>query len=219
MQATTVNYEPAGGDNSAFYDDHPNEGLIQNNNAGFNQQQLPTQQSQPQKTRHPVALFFHLAFKISAIVMYLLGFFLFDNFVVLFIVITMLIAFDFWTVKNVTGRLLAGLRWWNEINEDGSNRWVFESLSAEQREALDSHESMVFWISLFVTPAVWCLFFLSTLLPPKVEYMVIVLVALALNFANVIGYMKCRKDAKKKVEGAATKFVIGQMFNRAANAV
>ena len=36
-------------------------------------------------------------------------------------------SFDFWTVKNVSGRLLVGLRWWNEIHEDGSNIWVFES--------------------------------------------------------------------------------------------
>jgi len=39
----------------------------------------------------------------------------------------MLLAFDFWTVKNISGRLLVGLRWWNEINEDGTNSWLFES--------------------------------------------------------------------------------------------
>lgn len=26
-----------------------------------------------------------------------------------------LLAFDFWTVKNVSGRLLVGLRWWNKV--------------------------------------------------------------------------------------------------------
>jgi len=216
MQATTVNYEPAGGD-STFYDDHPHEGLMQNNNAPFDQQQ---QTQQHPSNKHPVAVVFHLLFKIAAITTYLVGFFAFpDNFIVVFIVITMLIAFDFWTVKNVTGRLLAGLRWWNEIKEDGSNLWIFESLPQQERDALDSRESMVFWISLFVTPAVWVLFLLGCLLPPKPSYIVIVLVALALNSANVVGYMKCRKDAKKKLEGAATKFVVGQMINRATNAV
>eukprot|EP01050_Picozoa_sp_SAG11_P010429 SAG11_NODE_1041_length_6056_cov_5.902468_6_plen_102_part_00 len=29
----------------------------------------------------------------------------------------LLLAMDFWTVKNVSGRLLVGLRWWNEIME------------------------------------------------------------------------------------------------------
>ena len=34
---------------------------------------------------------------------------------------------DFWTVKNITGRLLAGLRWWNHIDEDGKSQWIFEN--------------------------------------------------------------------------------------------
>ena len=34
-------------------------------------------------------------------------------------------------VKNVSGRFLVGLRWWHEVNEDGSSQWKFESLSEE----------------------------------------------------------------------------------------
>jgi Eukaryotic protein of unknown function (DUF846) len=30
-------------------------------------------------------------------------------------------------VKNVSGRLLVGLRYWNEVTDEGSN-WRFESL-------------------------------------------------------------------------------------------
>ncbi len=29
--------------------------------------------------------------------------------------------------QNVTGRLLVGLRWWNDVKDDGSNIWIFES--------------------------------------------------------------------------------------------
>ena len=29
--------------------------------------------------------------------------------------------------QNVTGRLLVGLRWWNDVHEDGTNIWIFES--------------------------------------------------------------------------------------------
>jgi hypothetical protein len=35
-----------------------------------------------------------------------------------------LAALDFWVVKNVSGRILVGLRWWNEINDEG-NRCPF----------------------------------------------------------------------------------------------
>ncbi|OUM67550.1 hypothetical protein PIROE2DRAFT_58689 [Piromyces sp. E2] len=61
-----------------------------------------------------------------AIVVYILPF-VHQNYVISFVIITMLLAFDFWTVKNISGRLLVGLRWWNEINEDGTNSWLFES--------------------------------------------------------------------------------------------
>lgn len=29
--------------------------------------------------------------------------------------------------QNVSGRLLVGLRWWNQVDEDGKSQWVFES--------------------------------------------------------------------------------------------
>lgn len=82
---------------------------------------------------HPVAAFFFLAFRLGALLMYLLGSIFTDNFTLVFVVTILLLAFDFWTVKNVSGRLLVGLRWWNEIQEDGSNRWVFESAHVSKR--------------------------------------------------------------------------------------
>jgi hypothetical protein len=36
-----------------------------------------------------------------------------------FILVTVLGAVDFWVVKNVTGRLLVGLRWWSDFDERG----------------------------------------------------------------------------------------------------
>ena len=44
----------------------------------------------------------------------------------LFIVIVLLDCMDFWFVKNVTGRILVSLRWWNRINEIGDDQWIFE---------------------------------------------------------------------------------------------
>lgn len=40
-----------------------------------------------------------------------------DGFVTNFITIVTLLAFDFWTVKNISGRLLVGLRWWNKVTD------------------------------------------------------------------------------------------------------
>lgn len=78
------------------------------------------------KFDHPQVAFFHVFFRTAAIFTYVFCTWFSANFVMIFIVCVMLLALDFWTVKNVSGRLLVGLRWWNEIMPDGSSEWRFE---------------------------------------------------------------------------------------------
>ncbi len=73
-------------------------------------------------------MIFHVLFRFAAIFTYLFGSLIFNgNFVLVSVLCILFLAFDFWTVKNVSGRLLVGLRWWNEIKDDGSSQWIFES--------------------------------------------------------------------------------------------
>ena len=69
----------------------------------------------------------HFAFKVAAITCYMLMNFLVKNLILTYIVVLILVIMDFWTVKNVTGRKLVGLRWWSVIKEDGTEEWMFES--------------------------------------------------------------------------------------------
>lgn len=85
-----------------------------------------TKKTTMEMNSHPVALIFHLLFRSLALFLYIFASIVGDG-VFSFVIIILLLSFDFWTVKNVTGRLLVGLRWWNEIKEDGSNLWIFES--------------------------------------------------------------------------------------------
>ena len=40
----------------------------------------------------------------------------------------LLLAVDFYYLKNIAGRRLVGLRWWNEVETaTGASHWVFES--------------------------------------------------------------------------------------------
>ena len=58
-----------------------------------------------------------------------------QDFIGMFVTLVFLISIDFWVVKNITGRLLAGLRWWNYIDDDGNSHWVFENrLNAQQNQ-------------------------------------------------------------------------------------
>ena len=54
-------------------------------------------------SRHPVAVFFHLAFRVLALLTYLLAGWFLSSFIIGFVVIVFLLALDFWTVKNITG--------------------------------------------------------------------------------------------------------------------
>lgn len=77
--------------------------------------------------RHPVISFCHIAFRLAALLTYLLSMWLSSSFVVSVVIIIVFLAMDFWTVKNVSGRMLAGLRWWNYVDEDGKSHWVYEA--------------------------------------------------------------------------------------------
>ncbi|TPX39289.1 hypothetical protein SeLEV6574_g07327 [Synchytrium endobioticum] len=149
-----------------------------------------------QQSSHPTALVFHLLFRGAAILYYMLEWTLSINFILSFVVLLLLLACDFWTVKNVTGRLLVGLRWWNEIREDGSNVWIFESRPNRQVNPVDAR---VFWLALHATWIVWTLFALLCVLKFSFTWLLVTFVALSLNGANLVGYWRCEKDAKQKM--------------------
>ncbi|KAI8361232.1 hypothetical protein B0O80DRAFT_153390 [Mortierella sp. GBAus27b] len=148
------------------------------------------------QSSHPVCLIFHFLFRTAAICIYFFGDMFLHNFVLVFVLCVLMLVFDFWTVKNVSGRLLVGLRWWNETREDGSTTWLFES--RDPSRPLNPVDSRLFWTGLYVAPAIWIFFGILGILTFSFSWLLIVAVALALNFANVIGYTQCDKDAKQK---------------------
>jgi len=149
-------------------------------------------------TVHLVTIFFHILFKALALVLYILsGMLLNGSYVLTFVFVTILSAVDFWTVKNVSGRLLVGLRWWNHIDADGTSRWRFESY--EDSRSIHATDSSAFWITLFAAPVIWAVLAIGTLLSLHFMWLILILVAFTCNAINVVGYVKCKKDARKKL--------------------
>ncbi|CAM9504526.1 unnamed protein product [Phaeothamnion confervicola] len=243
------------------------------------------------QSKHPGAAFFHYLFKALAVFVYVFGGIISSNFVFVCVVCILLLAFDFWTVKNISGRLMVrflvclgkmledwsgllaefirgmeftpalsallpipshcvrasllgfrgsrfvpflrsgklfssnlrlaacapvslclpassfshfsflpkkvGLRWWSTVKEDGTTEWKFESL--ENLGEVNPADSKLFWLGLYASPVVWSALFFVGLLKFNVQWLVIVIVALTLNVANIVGYTKCSNDAKQKV--------------------
>lgn len=88
----------------------------------------------------------------------------------MFIFVLVLAAFDFWVVKNISGRLLVGLRWRSEIDEKGKEQWRFESY--DQQYSPNRVDKAFFWGSQVLGTVIWGFFF--------------VINVLGLNFFNVL---------------------------------
>ena len=104
------------------------------------------------RSSHPIACIFQVVFKFFAILVYLL-FGLFMDDVAIFIFVTILLSCDFWTVKNVTGRLLVGLRWWTSVDTEGNEKWIFESFDHKVENS--PVDSSIFWWSQIASTGVW----------------------------------------------------------------
>lgn len=76
------------------------------------------------ESSHPMVAGLHVILKILIVFLYLVLPLITTVFSqMVFIII--LGAADFWIVKNVAGRLLVGLRWWIDFDEDGEEQWKF----------------------------------------------------------------------------------------------
>ena len=112
-----------------------------------------------------------------------------------FIFIIIFSAFDFWFVKNISGRFLVGLRWWNEVNEDGTEEWIFESDHEVRQKNIDT---TIFWTSLYATPIFWGVFFVFKVIGLGWFDAMICLIAMVLSGSNMVGYYKCSNEQSKK---------------------
>ncbi|CAJ1960913.1 unnamed protein product [Cylindrotheca closterium] len=157
------------------------------------------------QSSHPFVIIFHLLFKSLALLMYLFGGWFSKsknggnhgaNFIVVTVICIFLLSADFWTVKNVTGRLLVGLRWWNKVEND-ETRWIFESAKDRQINAFDKS---VFWTVLYAAPVVWGVLAFFAILRLQFSWLIICATALALSGSNVYGYYKCSSEQKAKFE-------------------
>ncbi|CAN9508660.1 unnamed protein product [Ophioblennius macclurei] len=166
--------------------------------------------------KHPVASFFHLFFRVGAILVYLLCGFFSSSFIACMVTIILLLSCDFWTVKNISGRLMVGLRWWNQVDDDGRSHWVFESrkASGKQQTSSDS-EARIFWLGLIICPAIWVVFAFSTLFSFRIKWLPVVIMGVVLQGANLYGYIRCKVGGKTSLKNVATNY-FGRQFLKQA---
>ncbi|KAG0672029.1 Golgi apparatus membrane protein tvp23 [Pichia californica] len=169
------------------------------------QPQQPQQEQQQQsipmtlyqklsESSHPIALLAFLIFRLSPVAIYLFGMLFTSNYILLFITVILLLAADFWNVKNISGRLLVGLRWWNESNELGQSIWVFEN--ADPNRYINPIDSKLFWLLMYIIPIFWILLAIFAILKLELLSLILVIVAISLSLTNTMAYTKCDKFGK-----------------------
>ncbi|KAG7491216.1 hypothetical protein MATL_G00000560 [Megalops atlanticus] len=181
----------------------------------FDAEDDDVRKSRKSKIKHPLASFFHLFFRVSAILVYLLCELLSSSFIACMVTIILLLSCDFWTVKNITGRLMVGLRWWNQVDDDGKSQWMFESRKGTGKNPPSDSESRLFWLGLIVCPIIWVIFAFSSLFSFKIKWLAVVVMGVVLQGANLYGYVRCKVGSRTSLKNVATSYLGRQFFKQA----
>lgn len=72
----------------------------------------------PRKSSHPLLALFYIVLKCATVAIFVLFSWFLNPLTVAELVI-IIAAVDFWVTKNLAGRLLVGLRWWVDFDEQG----------------------------------------------------------------------------------------------------
>jgi len=180
---------------------------------------------------HPITLLCFLCFRISSLLVYILGVLFTSNFILVFILTVILLAVDFYYIKNIAGRRLVGLRWWNEVNhQTGETHWVFESADPESR-SINATDRRFFWIALYAQPALWivmgvvAIIKIITFINLTPLWLTLVAIALALTITNTIAFSRCDKFSQASsiasralnsggLANTITSGILGRFFGR-----
>ncbi|TDZ30519.1 Golgi apparatus membrane protein TVP23 [Colletotrichum spinosum] len=174
---------------------------------------------------HPITLLTFLTFRISSVLVYFLGLWIIKSMIMIFIITILLLAADFYYLKNIAGRRLVGLRWWNEVDpQTGDSQWVFES-SEPGTKTVNPTDSRFFWLALYVQPGFWVLLAIFALVRLQFLWLPLVVIALVLTIMNAMAFSRCDKFSHASniagsalysggLAGSIASNMVGRLFNR-----
>jgi len=145
--------------------------------------------------------------------------------VLVFIITILLLAADFYYLKNIAGRRLVGLRWWNEVDPaTGDSHWVFES-SEPGTKTVNPTDSRFFWLAIYVQPLLWAALAILALVRLKFIWLPLVAIALVLAITNSLAFSRCDKFSQasnlagsalysSNLAGSIATGMVGRFFSR-----
>lgn len=160
-------------------------------------------------TNHPYICVLHVCFKLLSAIFYFFGPILFRNtkskendFILTFAITFFLVSVDFYLVKNITGRFLVKMIWWNDIREDYSNNFIFYST---EEANINQLEKNIFWYSLYAYFILWLIQTIQMLISLQICWFLLCILCLTLSFCNLFNFWKSSKEQHKVVGNVLSK--------------
>ncbi|KAM3147676.1 Eukaryotic protein of unknown function (DUF846) [Paramecium bursaria] len=161
-----------------------------------NNDSIPLESSNYDLSRagHPKACVFTFLFKLIALVIYLL---LSSSQILCYILVIVFSSLDFWTVKNITGRLLVGLKWETVDLDNGKSDLKFFS---RDNFSINQVDAAFFWSSQVGFTIAWTVFGIKNLFGFSIFWLSLIAIVFSLLFTNLWGFYKCRGQHKAKMD-------------------
>ena len=148
------------------------------------------------KSSAPQVALMTVSLKLLSIIFFLFFNIFTSNEALVMITVILLITADFWYTKNISGRILVGLRWWNNYDVDTQeDKWIFESKNEIKEPNIDRK---TFWFSLYGFEAIWLILFIWECIMFNFTWAFLCLIALVIIGTNVYGFFRCSKIQQKK---------------------
>ena len=190
-------------DNNQQIDINPNN-MNQNNFISNNDMENQNDQNEGKKikldfikkSRSPQVALMTVLLKLLALIFFLFFNIFTSNEALVMIIVISLIAADFWYTKNISGRILVGLRWWNNYDANTQeNTWRFESKNEIKEPNIDRK---TFWFSLYGFAGIWLILFVWECIMFNFTWAFLCLISLVISGTNVYGFFRCSKVQQQK---------------------
>lgn len=153
----------------------------------------------------PYICLLHIFFKVTAVLSYLFLGFVYNSNMIQFLVSFGSMMVDFWITKNLTGRLLVGMRWWSDEDDESSESGAHKELLFYESYDADlnfhSFDTSIFWGGMVGSCGFWLFVALGKVLSLDLLWGMVTVTGLLLNWTNLKSYYKCYKFHKLKVTG------------------
>ena len=147
------------------------------------------------KSAHPSVALITVGLKAASLFFFLFLNIFTSNEAFVMIVVIILDAIDFWFTKNISGRILVGLRWWNNYDPDTQQeKWTFESKNEIKEASIDRN---TFWLSLYGFTGAWLALFIWECVIFNFMWGFLCLICLAIAGTNTYGFFRCSKLQQK----------------------